>query len=465
MATTRDQAIEKYLMTARQAGCPADQMLLFGRGGYVALPHQLRFHASARTADAADGPVKIGLGGARGPGKSHACLAQAGLDDCQRVDGLKWLFLRKLAKSAYESFEDLINRVFVYTPHRYAQSTGQLEFSNGSRIRLGGFNHENDVDGYIGIEYDGIIVEEATMLSEMKLLMLEGSLRTSRRDWRPRMYLSTNPGGIGHAYFKRIFVQPYRAGETNGTRFIPSTYRDNPFLNKEYRDYLEALPGALGKAWRDGDWDSFEGQALPSWQDDVHVVDPFEIPESWTRIAGYDWGYAAPMAFLWAAQDPDTRRIVIYRELYEAKLTDRQQVNKVISMTPPYEKISMYYADPSIWETKSLDVVTSTATIWQQAGITLTKASNNRLSGKRKVDRLLGLLPDGKPGLMVFRNCVNVRRTFPELVSDDVEPEDVDTDGEDHLYDALRYLLTTIRDQSEPPRKAQENPFSKLRNI
>lgn len=460
------KALTTYLATAKSIGCQADQMTRFVNGGYVALQHQLRFHSAARLCDLAEGPVKIGLGGARGPGKSHACLAQAGLDDCQRFPGLKWLFLRKVAKSAQESFSDLINRVFTYTPHRYTPSTGYLEYNNGSKIRLGGFNNESDIDGYIGIEYDGIIVEEATLLSERKLMMLEGSLRTSRQDWRPRMYLSTNPGGIGHAWYKRLFVAPYRANKETVTRFIPSTYRDNPFLNKEYRDYLENLPGSLGKAWRDGSWDVFEGQALPGWQDDVHIVEPFEIPAHWLRVRGYDWGYANPMCCLWSAKDPDTGRVVVYRELYGNQMTDRQQAKTIVSMTPIYENVQTSFADPSIWASKTTEnLVTSTATIFQEAGLFMTRADNNRLNGKRKVDRMLQMLPDGRPGLLVFSNCVNGRRTLPELVYDDVNVEDVDTEGEDHWYDALRYLLTVVRDATPAKKPAKQNPWMNRRNL
>lgn len=458
-------SLERYLVQAKEAGCPADQVSNFVKSGYVALPWSLMFHHAAREADVENGPVLIGCGGARGPGKSHATLAQAGLDDCQRFAGLKWLFLRKTAKSAQESFGDLIGRVFAYQPHKFTPSTGWLEFPNGSRIRFGGFNNENDVDAYIGIEYDGIIIEEATLLSERKVDMIRGSLRTSRQDWRPRMYLSTNPGGVGHAYFKKTFVLPYREGKQTITRFIPSTYRDNPFLNREYRDYLEGLPGALGKAWRDGSWDVFEGQAFPTWQDDIHTCEPYEIPAHFMRVRGIDWGFANPFCCLWLAIDPDTGRVIVYREAYQTQLTDRQQAQRVNDMTPAYENISQTYADPSMWAAKTQTEVTSTAIIYQNAGIYLVKADNNRLSGKRKVDRLLANLPDGKPGLVVFRNCNNLRRTIPELVCDDVNVEDVDTTGEDHPFDALKYSLTGVHDKTEPAPKQKQNPFMRVRSI
>ncbi len=219
----------------------------FVQSGYVALRWALPFHAAARAADLPNGPVMIGCGGARGPGKSHAILAQVGIDDCQRFPGLKWLFLRKVAKSAQESFEDLISRVFGHQPHKYTPSTGFLEFANGSRIRFGGFNHENDIDGYLGIQYDGIIIEEMTQLSERKVDMIRGSLRTSRPDWRPRLYGSTNPGGVGHGYYKRTFVQPYRNNQQDKTRFFPTPTKIIPSLRRNTGITWKRCPACWGK--------------------------------------------------------------------------------------------------------------------------------------------------------------------------------------------------------------------------
>ncbi len=179
--------------------------------------------------------------------------------------------------------------------------------------------------------------------------------------------------------------------------------------------------------------------AFPTWNDDEHVVEPFEIPEHWPRIRAIDWGSAAPWCCLWAAVNPDNGRHIVYREAYQAGLTDRQQAVTINNMTPAYEDIKVTYADPSMWAKKTLDEVTSTEEVYRKNGISLTEADNDRISGKRKVERLLAPLPDGAPGLIIFSNCKNLRRTLPELVRDEINAEDVDTDGEDHSYDTLRY--------------------------
>ncbi len=134
----------------------------FERGDYLPQPKQLEFHIGCREADNEDGPTQIGFGGARGPGKSHALFAQVALDDCQRVAGLKCLYLRKIGKNAREQFEDLRRSVLRHTPHDFKSQSGSLHFPNGSRILIGHFNNESDIDNYLGLEYDLIAIEEAT---------------------------------------------------------------------------------------------------------------------------------------------------------------------------------------------------------------------------------------------------------------------------------------------------------------
>jgi phage terminase large subunit len=425
--------LEAYANQMHKVGLPKDQARNFLVTGYISLPWAMQFHLLARQMDNNDAPVHVLLGGARGPGKSHAIMAQIGLDDCQRFDGLKWLFLRKAKYKAQESFDDLVRKVFRGAKHDYKQ--GQVTFENESRILIGGFQNENDIDDYTGIEYDGIAIEELTQLTWKKVDMLLGSLRTSRTDWRQRLYTSSNPGGIGHNDVKREFILPFRENSQTRTCFIPSTYRDNPLLSQEYIDYLEQLKGPLGQAWRDGDWDVFEGMAFPTWEQQLHVVKPFPIPDNWLKWRGIDWGYAAPWCTLWLAKDPATTRIFVYREAYQSYLTDKQQAQRILDLTPKDENIAYTYADPSMWASKTADdTVTSTETAYQHLGVYLTKADNSRILGKRKLDDLLALRPDGKPGIQFFSTCANTIRTVQALPVDETHPEDVDTDAEDHCF-------------------------------
>src|SRR5690349_17055961 len=152
-----DERIERMLVAMKTAGMTQDQAGNFARAGYVPLEGMLPFHAAARQADKQGGPEWIALGGKRGPGKSHTIMAQVGLDDCQRVDDLKVLFLRKIMKSAKESLEDIVRKVFQYTPH--TPTADGVELKNGSPIIIGGFKDEKDIEKYLGIEYDVIVIE------------------------------------------------------------------------------------------------------------------------------------------------------------------------------------------------------------------------------------------------------------------------------------------------------------------
>lgn len=468
---TDPKKLKRLIEQATAAGVPRDQLENFTNARYVPLPWALPVHATARRADRSDGPLWIGLGGARGPGKSHLTFAQVGLDDCVRRGNLKALFLRQLQKSAAESMEDLAARIFRFTDADVKRD--RIDFPNGSRIRIGGYRHARDIQKYLGIEYDIIAVEEATQLDEETITKMRGSLRTSRPDWRPRAYLTTNPGGIGHRWFKRNFVEPWRTGERHRflggkTVFFPANYQDNPFNDQAYVDYLESLTGALGRAWRSGDWDTFEGMAFPEWNYDIHTIDPITLPTHWPRWRAIDWGSHAPFGCLWFAKDLDIQRVYVYREAYQTQLTDKQQARLIKTMTPPDEQITQTFADPAMWSKRSYgDKWYTTADEYKDEGVPLTKADNDRMSGKRKVHNALALLPDGKPGLQVFRSCKNFIETFPILPSDPNKPEDVDTDAEDHLYDTLKYGLTNVKAQREPrnQRARQTNPMSGVRGL
>lgn len=467
-----DERIETMLIAMRDSGLPRDQAEKFTRAGYIPLEGMLPFHAAAREADKPAGPEWIALGGKRGPGKSHTIMAQVGLDDCQRVDNLKVLFLRKIMKAAKESLEDIVRRVFHYTPH--TPTADGFTFGNGSRVIIGGFKDEKDIEKYLGIEYDVIVIEECTQISETKKDKLRGSLRTSKPNWRPRIYLSTNADGIGLLWFKKMFIEPARLekegrGKQTTTRFHDVTHIHNPFVNPEYQAWLDTLTGPLEKAWRQGDWDAFAGMAFPQWNRDRHVVKPFEIPAHWVKWKATDWGYASPFSTHWYTKDPDTRRVYVYREFYSAGLTDRQQARGIRDMSPAHETYFIHYADPSLWERKNRDgEVFSTADEYKKEGIILTKADNDRLSGKRKINNILADLPDGEPGLQIFETCPHMIEQLSSLAADERNPEDVDTNQEDHAYDDLRYALTNERraEQRNAPRPTPaRHPLAGARGI
>ena len=450
---------------AKDLGCPRDQYENFSRYSYFPITWQWKFHAKAREADISGEPTKIGVGGARGPGKSHCVFSQVSLDDCQRIGKLKALFLRQTGTAARESFEDLVDRVLVgRIKYDYNRANNTLTFANGSRILLGGFHDERDIDRYIGIEYDLIAIEELNQLTEEKVNKLLGSLRTSKENWRPRFYSSFNPGGIGHDFVKKLFVEPYRGGKEEKTWFIPATYKDNPFLNQEYIEYLEGLAGTLGKAWREGEWDLFEGQYFDEWNRSKHTVKPFEIPITWKRYRAYDHGRTNPACCKWYAVDYDGR-IWVYRELY---LTgkDVDQIAFEIKRLSEGEEYQFSVADPSIFSRTGMVDRYGGQTIaetFARHGIIFLPASNRRVDGWNLMHQYLRWSENEFPRLIYFTTCNNSIRTIPSLVHDEHKPEDLDTRGEDHAVDCDRYLLLSLHERrSEAPKTEVEKKFYEM---
>lgn len=441
--------LKKCIDFAVSSGCPEEQTHNFISVGYAPLPWQWRFHAGAREADKKGGPVMLGSGGARGPGKSHATLSQIGLDDCQRMPGIKALFLRHTGKAAKESFEDLIDKT-LKGKVSYTYKSGMLRFPNGSRVLLGGFKDEKDIDKYVGIEYDIIAVEEINQLTEQKVEKLRGSLRSSKEGWRPRLYCSFNPGGVGHGYVKKTFVVPYMTETESITRFYPSTYLDNPFLNEEYTDYLEGLQGQLGAAWREGDFDIMAGQFFTEYDMTIHGCTPFDIPNDWKRICSLDGGYNQPSLGFWAVA-PDGR-CYRYKELYTPQISYSQLADEFVEKSDPNENISYIVCDPSIWNKSAQhDTGLSGAEIFEQRVKELTgktprliRANNDRVQGWAIMREFLKpFVKEGKvtAKLIVFNTCLDWHRTIELQAHDDVNPEDLDTDLEDHAMDDTRYFV------------------------
>ncbi|MCK9370406.1 phage terminase large subunit [Candidatus Dojkabacteria bacterium] len=452
----KEATANNLVHTAYFSGVPKDQLKNFLLRGYSPLPWQMKFHAEARRADQEGYATDVGCGGARGPGKSHAVFAQVTLDDCQRIPGLKALFLRQTGRAAKESFEDLIDRVLSgKINYKYRGQPGQVSFENGSKVILGGFKDERDIDQYIGIEYDIIAIEELNQLTDNKVEKLKGSLRTSKKNWRPRTYNSFNPGGIGHLYVKEKFVDPYYQHKQTKTVFIPSTYLDNPYLNVEYTDYLENLSGNLGKAWREGNFDIFDGQFFGEWNVIKHVINPFAVPKHWNRYRAYDHGRNAPACCKWYAVD-EYGQVFVYRELYKAGMNVDELAKEIVRLSEGEEYV-FSVADPSIFAQHGFVDSFGGQTIaesFARQGVIWTPASNRRVDGWSIMHQYLDC-KSGDPKMRYFNTCHDSIRTIPGQIHDDKKPEDLDTKGEDHAVDTDRYFLLALHESSAPRLKTE----------
>ena len=438
-------SVQAYIEAARDAGCPPDQVRNFLRANLVLTPPQLRAAAHCRQCDRPDGPTDVGYGGARGGGKSHFWIAQAVCDDMIRFPGLKGLYLRKVGKAGKEAVEDLRRDVLHSTPHEW--TSGILKLANGSRLIVGHFRNESDIDAYLGLQYDFALIEEATQISESKRDKINTCVRSAKPGWRPRKYYGTNPGGVGHSWFKRLFIDPMRRGKERLTRFVQATVRDNPFVNPEYRTSLEALTGWLRKAWLDGDWDVAAGMYFTTWSHDHHVRE-IKIGKHWPVWMGFDYGYrhntyASPQTIdgdgnVYILDEHCRNRTLIPAH---AKALDAMLARHGL----PKHRISKVAAGHDVFSARPNG--SSVAKDYAAHGWTLTEADVDRINGAAELLKLLGDPREGiEPRLFVSPRCARLIECLPTLVHDDHRPEDVlkvdaDEDGRngDDPYDGVRY--------------------------
>lgn len=449
-------SLDNYKQTVADFGCSVDQADRFINACYVAQPKQLAFHASARLCDLPDGPTRVALGGTRGQAKTHAVVAQVVIDDCQRTPGLKVLFLRKIGKSAAESFDDLVTKVLFAVEKDWKPSRGILTLPNGSRVIMGGFRDEGDIDAYLGLEYDLIVIEDSTTLTKTKRDLIRGSLRSSKPNWRPREYQSTNPGGVGHQWFKQEFFDPWRRGAESETRFIHTTMGDNVFINSEYAGYLNSLTGWLRRAWRDGDFDISAGQYFSTWDERVHVAEPPErLPAAWSMWLAMDYGFTHWNVVYLLALSGDGDLYVIDEHAERKWLVPRhaEAVQQMVQRhnIEPWQ-IRSFVAGPDVFARKGeseLTVAQQYDAILTPLGLpNLTPANTDRIQGAAEILRRLGDTEAGiPPSLFVSPKCPRLIACLPQLQHDPHRPEDVlkvDADpetgeGGDDFYDGFRY--------------------------
>lgn len=444
---------------AARLGIPFETVQRWRAANYYPIPKQLYFHAAAHEADkrGKTSVDEIGLGGARGGAKSHGVLAQLALDDCQRQPGLKCLWLRQVGLAAKEALEDLVPRV-VQIPHRFVTSPiPKITFPHGSVIIAGHFQNEKDIARYLGIEYDVIALEEATQLTKSKNEKLNGSLRTSKPNWKPRRYYTTNPGGVGHNWFKDTFINPLRNNNQTTTRFIQSTFRDNPYLNPEYIGMLDKLTGWLRDAWRDGSWDVFAGQFFSNFSYDRHVFNPSDLPsdpkkmglEVWSSL---DYGYKHWMiSHLFCKYDGDTIILDEFARRQTLIETYAEGFHKWLEKWGlTVHDLLGVPAGNDVFATKG-DSGSSYAEEFERCGIKLMSANMKREHGAGILLKMLGDEKHGiEPSLKISSNCKKLIETLPVLEHNPKKPNDVlkvdaDDQGEggDDPYDSARYGLAT----------------------
>lgn len=414
----------------------------------------------------ADHHKYVAYGGARGGGKSWAVRVKAILL-AYNYSGITIGIIRRSYPELYSNHIKPIKKMMPKGAYKYNDSKKEITFPNGSQIVFRYCGNTKDLDNFQGTEFDVLFIDEATQFTEEQYKVLIACVRGVSTDedkkFPKRVYLTCNPGGVGHAWVKRLFISRLFKPEEHPEdySFVQAGVRDNTILmtqQPEYLQQLEALPPQLREAWLNGSWDIFFGQYFEEFSDRpehyldrqyTHVIEPFEIPPDWKIFRCFDWGYAKPFACEWFAMDYDG---VLYNilELYGCV---KGQPNTGLKWTPEavFKRIKQIesenrwlkgkniigVADPAIWDAERGESIADTAAKYQ---VFFSKGDHARIPGWMQMHYRLAFDGNGYPMMYIFKNCEGTIRTLPSLIYDEHHPEDIDTDGEDHIADAIRYL-------------------------
>lgn len=412
-----------------------------------------------------------GYGGARGGGKSWAVRFKATLL-ALNYPGITMLVLRRTYPELLHN-HILPLQAILRDVARYKETDKTFYFPNGSRIIFGYCDSDRDVNRYQGQEYDVVFMDEATHFTEFMFDRIKVCIRGTN-GLPKRFYLTMNPGGVGHEWCKRLFItREYRSGEVpEDYTFIKATVYDNVNLlesDPEYVAQLESLPPDLRKAWLEGSWDLFAGQFFPEFNPDIHVIEPIMIPKHWRKYITLDYG-SDMLAAYWVAMDEHGTGYV-YRELYEGRDNHMGANNaghiasaaaeRILELTTPDEEIYLTLAPPDLWN-KQNQTGRSTADIFRENGVQLTKVSNDRINGWMAMKEWLRVVPDdeGNPTsrLRIFNTCRNLIRCIPALQYDEKIVNDAAKQPHEitHSNDAIRYLCIYWTHAAELERTAQK---------
>jgi|TARA_B110000495_G_C23039882_1_gene622928 hypothetical protein len=412
-------------------------------------------------------------GGAAGGGKSYAMLADPlhGLNS-PNFSGL-------LVRHTTEELRELIQKSQELYPRaipgiKWSERKSQWTSPQGGRLWMSYLDKDNDVTRYQGQAFNWIGFDELTQWSSpYAFSYMRSRLRSAHsKDLGLYMRATTNPGGNGHSWVKKTFIDPapsnkafwatdiekneelrYPKGHSKEgqplfkRRFIPASLFDNPYLAEsgDYEAMLLSLPEHQRKQLLEGNWDINEGAAFPEFNRQVHVVDNYPIPRSWTKFRACDYGYGSYTGVIWFAVAPD-EQLVVYRELYCSKVTASDLADMILEAESGDGQIRYGVLDSSLWHNRG-DTGPSLAEQMNQKGCRWRpsdRSRGSRVSGKNEIHRRLQVDEfTEKPRLVFMSTCTNTIAQIPVIPLDKRNPEDVDTNSEDHLYDALRYGIMT----------------------
>ena len=449
---------------------------------YEPTPKQILFHSTTAN--------EVLYGGAAGGGKSKAIVMDA-LSRCLTYPETHAYLFRR----TYTELEDtLIKEAKSSYPKdigKYNVGRHDYELKNGSVIHFRHCASIGDMYNYAGAEIQWLYMDELTSFEMEIYTFLKTRLRAKKiLGVEPIVRCASNPGNIGHGWVKAYFVDagPYgsiiKASEYSKTlkrtryytkQYIPALATDNPYITEDYIFELERKPEALRNALLFGHWDAFEGQVFTEWKDDpshymdrkwTHVIEPFPIPLHWRRYMAFDHGYSRPWAALWFAMD-ESGILYCYREAYGwngtpnkgEMITPGEISRRILACEKDAETRENLHvdriADPAIFDRSRGPSVADQMrdTDGGLRGIIFRKGDNNRLNGLMQFHERLRFNDQGIPKVYFFKTCTNALRTIPALPYSLTKPEDVDTDAEDHIFDACKYMFQAYPMAAEPVKR------------
>jgi hypothetical protein len=410
-------------------------------------------------------------GGAAGGGKSFGLLA-----DPMRYfsnSNFNGLILRRTNDELRELIwksQELYPRAFQGA--KWAEKKSQWTFPSGAKLWLTYLERDQDVLRYQGQAFSYVAFDELTQYpTDFAWNYMRSRLRTTDPTLPIYMRATTNPGGAGHGWVKRTFIDPAPANtkfvardlesgedmvypdghEKAGEplfyrRFIPASLKDNPYLmdGGQYEANLLSLPEMQRRQLLEGDWAVADGAAFSEFRSSVHVIEPYDIPTDWRRFRSCDYGYSSYSAVHWFAIDPSYGTLVNYRELYLSKHTGRDLAKAVIEAEGG-ERIDYGVLDSSCWHNRGqlgpsiAEEMISQGTRWRPSD----RTNGARVAGKNRFHEVLKIDEDtGLPGIQFFNTCRQIIADLPVIPADPRGSDDIDPRyASDHAYDSVRYAV------------------------
>lgn len=400
------------------------------------------------------------FGGARGGGKSDYLLG----DFLQDVGIYREHWQGILFRRTYDELQYIIARSYMLFPQtgaKYFKQAREWRWPNGACLRFRYLERDEDAERYQGHQYTWIGWDELTNWKSLgAFYKIKACLRWTEADVPTKRIRATgNPGGAAHNEVKKLFIEPSRIGykliddELGQRMFIPSSVTDNKILIDSDRDYIKRLreigSPELVRMWLNGDWDVILGSYFPEFNIQNHVIPPRKLPTHWQKICGMDWGHASPFSVLWAAYSSGKEdsgaesyipkgSLIIYREYYGGsgkpneglRLSYDEFVNNTKKLEG--EPIDLRIADPAIGIHEGGPSIQEEL---YNRGLAFNKADNNRIAGWLQLRQRLKT-----NAIFIFSTCTNLINHIPIQQHSKTNPEDLDTDLEDHDCDALRYI-------------------------